>query len=419
MTRAARSPGTAHAYAPESQLWPLMFALAAGFMLSQAYRTVAAIMAPALAAQFDLSATQLGAWAATFHFAFGVVQFAMGIAIDLYGLRRTLMVAMPISVAGALLCTFAQGYPMLMLGQALIGAGCAPAFLVCTVFIARRFLPERFTQVSGMLMSIAGFGAVLTSTPMAWLIDTSGWRAAFGTLTALSVLSWLLIAWIVRGEGTGASPVPAGQERPTLWRSVREMLQLFALPHTLGIVLFASVSYAGFITLRGLWLGPMLIERHGFSLVASGNVALAMTLLSIVSPTVVGRLDPGGEARLRWLMRGLLSSATWFMLLALHGPAWFDVALLCIIGALSGFGLLQYGYVRGAYPPEMTGRAMGLFTMSMFLGIALMQWVTGAAASLARGLGWEPFAGAFGSIAVMQVLGALAFWQLPRSKQAR
>jgi hypothetical protein len=133
----------------------------------------------------------------------------------------------------------------------------------------------------------------------------------------------------------------------------------------------------------------------------------------------VGRLDPGGEARLRWLLRGLLSSATWFMLLALHGPAWFDVALLCIIGALSGFGLLQYGYVRGAYPPEMTGRAMGLFTMSMFLGIALMQWVTGAAASLARGLGWEPFAGAFGSIAVMQVLGALAFWQLPRSKQAR
>jgi hypothetical protein len=54
------------------------------------------------------------------------------------------------------------------------------------------------------------------------------------------------------------------------------------------------VCYASFITLRGLWLGPMLIERHGFSLVQSGNVAVVVSAVSLIGPALFGRFDPGG-----------------------------------------------------------------------------------------------------------------------------
>ncbi len=39
--------------------------------------------------------------------------------------------------------------------------------------------------------------------------------------------------------------------------------------------------------------------------------------------------------------------------------------------------------VRTAYSPALTGRAMAVFTMAMFLGVAAMQWFTGLAASVA------------------------------------
>ena len=68
--------------------------------------------------------------------------------------------------------------------------------------------------------------------------------------------------------------------------ALRGLIGLFRLPHTLGMVAYSMVAYATFITLRGLWLGPLLVERHGYSLVASGNVALAMTLASIGSPAL-------------------------------------------------------------------------------------------------------------------------------------
>lgn len=125
--------------------WVMLLALTATFAMSQAFCTVAAILAAPLQAEFALSPQQLGSFAGAFHFAFGAMQLFMGIDIDLRGVRRTLLAAFPLAVAGALLSALAPGYGTLMLGQVLIGIGCAPAFLVCTVFIARHFPPARFS----------------------------------------------------------------------------------------------------------------------------------------------------------------------------------------------------------------------------------------------------------------------------------
>ena len=75
--------------------------------------------------------------------------------------------------------------------------------------------------------------------------------------------------------------------------------------------------------------------------------------------------------------------------------------------------VLQYADVRAAYPAAMTGRAMAVFTMAMFLGIAAMQWLTGVVASVAAAHGADPFTAVLASIAVLLAAGALAFTLLP------
>ena len=61
----------------------MLLALTATFAMSQAFRTVAAILAAPLQAEFGLSPQQLGSFAGAFHFAFGAMQLFMGIGIDL------------------------------------------------------------------------------------------------------------------------------------------------------------------------------------------------------------------------------------------------------------------------------------------------------------------------------------------------
>lgn len=393
----------------------MLLVLLSGFALSQAYRTVTAILAVALQTDFGLSPSSLGLFASLFALTFGAVQLFMGVGIDLYGLRRTVLVTAPLSILGAALSAWSPSYSWLLAGQALIGLGCAPAFLACTVFIARHFPAAQFAAVSGIGMGLGGIGMLFTGSPLAWLVERHGWRAAFVTLGLLSLLSWLLIAWKVHEPAESARTGP----RQTPLAAIREFGVLLTLPHSWGILAISLVAYASFLTLRGLWLGPLLIERHGWTLVASGHLALLVSMISLVSPGLFGRLDPGPLRRRRWLVGFSSAVALMYAALGLLHTAWLNVALIIAIIVFSGCSILQYSHVRASFPPEATGRAMALLTMAMFLGAALMQWLTGVFAAWATRYGFDPFAAVMLGIACMLGLGTVAFRVLPQSELLR
>ena len=390
----------------------MLLALLSAFALSQAYRTVTAIMAGGLQSEFGLSPASLGAFAGLFGLSFGVTQFFMGIGMDLYGLRRTVLTAFPLAIAGASVSAWAPGYGWLMLGQLLIGVGCAPAFLACTVFIARHFPSARFAFVSGVGMGVGGLGLLLTGTPLAWLVQRWGWRSGFALLAVLSVLAWVLV-WRRVHEPTALHGQALAGER---WgTAVRRMGALFALPHTWGIVLLGMAGYASFLSLRGLWIAPLLMHRLDFTLVQSGNVAVAMSLVSLFSPALFGRLDPGPLRRRAWVVNVSLLLAALYLGLGLVQHTALTLGLVLCIAVLSGCSVLQYSDVRSSYPSDLTGRALSVFTMAMFLGVGLVQSFTGWVADWAQDQGMEPYRAVMVCLAVLMAAGSSAFRWLPRS----
>ena len=394
--------------------WAVLLALTSAFTLSQAYRTVAAIMAPQLEAEFTLTPQALGVFAGAFHFAFGALQLLMGVGIDLYGVRRTALAAFPLAILGAALSAWTTNFEVLVFAQVLIGAGCAPAFLVCTVYIARHYPPAQYASVSGAVLGIGGIGMLATGTPLAWLIEAQSWRAGFVVLGVASALAWLVIYALVQEP---ASSMPA-RSAGSVAGALRGFGALFTKPHTLGILALSAVTYAAFIALRGLWIGPLLVARHDFSLVQTGNVAIAMSVVSMISTPLIGRLDPGAGHRRRWIVGFTVAGVATFALMAFDPGSLFDVGGAIFYGLISGFIVLQYADVRDAYPQALTGRAIALFTMAMFLGIALMQWLTGLVASIAAANGADPFAAVLGTIALLLAAGAAAFAWLPRPPAA-
>ena len=396
----------------ERALWVMLLALLSGFALSQAFRTTTAILAQGLTAEFGLSAQSLGAFAGLFGLSFGVAQLLMGVGLDLYGLRRTVLTAFPLAIAGSALSALAPGYAGLMAGQLLIGVGCSPAFLACTLFIARHFPADRFAFISGVAMGVGGLGLLFTGTPLAWLVQHGGWRTGYAVLAGLSALSWLLIYLRVHEPPLRAAP--AAQE--TWGQALRGFAELLLLPHTWGILLLGMSGYAAFLSLRGLWLAPLLMDRFNLTLVDSGNVALALSLIALFAPGLSGRLDPGTAKRRPWIANASLLMAALFVALALlrqHTGA--SVALILMMGLLSGYGVLQYADVRASYPPALTGRALSAFTMAMFLGVALMQWFTGIVATWAAQRGTDPHTAVMLAIAGWLALASMGFRWLPVS----
>jgi predicted MFS family arabinose efflux permease len=335
----------------------------------------------------------------------------MGVTIDLYGSKRTVLMASLLAIAGALLSAVASDFHLLILGQFLIGAGCSPALVATLAFIGRRYPPHRFTQLSGFVMSFSGLGLLLSATPLAWLVQESSWRIAFLALAILSALAWLAVLIVVREapEGEAAAAVP----RENFGQAMLSTVVLLRHKFIWGILALGAVNYAAAITLRGLWGVPLFTDRHGFTGVEAGNVMLVFSLTSLVMPLLVGQLQPSARGR-RFLIIGYsIASFTSFALMLLFHSAWLDMAMVITVALLSGFMLLQYADTRSAFPPEQTGRALSLFTMSMFLGIALMQYISGFGATLAPGLGLAPLDGALIAICALLALGLAGFILLP------
>ncbi len=144
-----------------------------------------------------------------------------------------------------------------------------------------------------MVLGIGGLGMLITGTPLAWVVKVSSWRTGFLVLAAGSAL-----AWLVSSPSCASRPARAAAQRGHRGGGPARVGYAASPCRTRwGIVALGAVTYASFITLRGLWLGPLLIERYGFSLLQSGNVALAVSAVSLLGPPVFGRLDPGVATR--------------------------------------------------------------------------------------------------------------------------
>ncbi|REM31625.1 MFS transporter, partial [Mycobacterium tuberculosis] len=98
--------------------------------------------------------------------------------------------------------------------------------------------------VSGMVLAVGGIGMLATGTPLAWLVQAYSWRAGFLVLAVAAALAWLAIWYWVHEP---ASAVPG--KRESIPEAIRQFGALFAMPHTLGIMVLGAVTYAAFISL--------------------------------------------------------------------------------------------------------------------------------------------------------------------------
>jgi len=68
--------------------WRVTLPFLAGYFVSYVYRSVNAIIGPALAAEFGLTAGALGLLTGVYFVAFAAFQLPLGVLLDRYGPRR-------------------------------------------------------------------------------------------------------------------------------------------------------------------------------------------------------------------------------------------------------------------------------------------------------------------------------------------
>jgi MFS family permease len=339
-----------------------------------------------------------------FLWGFAFMQIPIGIALDIFGPRSTVLITSVFTVFGAVICAVAQKEWHLIFGQALVGIGCAPALMAALFVTARRWPTGRFAAISGIVFAAGGAGMVLTGTPLAWVIENWSWRAPFLLLALLSVAVTLATAYVLEAD----PPAKAhGKLSRRLIEAVIELRPVIIGPTASALIAMGLVSYGATIAFRGLWIVPLFLDRHHISLIQAGNVALAVSILMTLAPALVGKLDPGEKSRSALIAFMAFALAAILLLLAVvrTEAIWFDLTLSLLFAIVSGYPVLGYAQVRSVYPPDLIGRAFTAFNMSMFLGAAATQSLSGMLGSTAQAHRIDPIEVVLLFLAATVVLG--------------
>ena len=264
--------------------------LAVFSMISQASRTVMAIIGPLLATEFSLSASELGLLGACMFAAYGAAQLPVGIALDMFGPRRIQAAFSLLAAAGFALFALSNGLAGFAIARAIIGIGIAAALMAIIKVNTQWFAPTQVATMTGLAMMVGSLGSVLTTAPVQAVLPVLGWRGVFWILCGASVFSALWIFIAVRDK-----PVTGAR------RSLRT--EGAVIGQILGSRLFwrygpaASMLTILNFTYLGLWAGPWLRDVAGYDGAARAHTLLLYALAMMAGGPAIGWAASRVQAR--------------------------------------------------------------------------------------------------------------------------
>ena len=408
-------------------LWRIFFCFAFGYFVSYSFRTIGALIAPDLAQELKLDASELGLLGSAFFFTFAVLQLPYGIALDRYGPRRVNGTLFVLTALGAALFALSGNFMAALVGRAVIGAGVAVALMSAFKSFVIWYPPEKREMLSAFMMAVGGVAAMTMASPAEWAMRSIGWRGVIGWLGVLAVLVAALIWWLVPDppRAANAPQTPAGPGSLALigglftdWRFMRYAPMAF----------FGS---GGFSSIQALWAGPFLIEVGGQTRAGAAHTLLCfgagMLVGYVLIATTVSRLTRFIEQRTantragsEWIyVGGLLIAQSALAVIALNwfpGNPWVWV----LYGGTLGTSMLAYPALTKTFPVAIAARVMTTYNVLMFAGAFALQWGMGALidalmeSGIAKPLAYQ---WSFGSIVALQFASVVWFWFTPRARQ--
>jgi len=382
----------------------------AGYYLSYVFRAVNAVLGPGLAAEFGLSAAQLGLLTGVYFFSFGLVQIPLGILLDRFGPRRTNGALLVLAAAGVYAFAHSHSYESLVLSRALIGLGVSACLMASIQAFVLWFPAERTATMIALAYSMGGLGALTASVPFEFALRYYDWREIFHVFAGATLVLAAVFALLV--------PEHSAARRPARVRELFAGLgQIGRDPAFWRIALCVGANQCAVLALFTLWITTWLRDVAGYDR-AGAAAALAWVAVSLSAGYLFfGRLADArarqGRSTLPLLAGGVAASFTCLTLLTL-GVTTGAVFLWAACIFFGTGSTLSHSIATRRFPREMAGRVNTALNTFTFMGVFIGQWASGAILSLwpPTATGYQPVAYfyAFGALLVVQAAGLAWLW---------
>lgn len=379
--------------------------------LSQFHRNALGVIAPELVADLALDPAGLGAANAMFFVALFLLQLPIGIAFDRYGPRAVVSALAGVAAVGAAAHAAVTDAAMLLAARLMVGTGSAASFMAGVVLCSRWFAGPRLATQLSRVFALSQLGTLLAATPLAWMAEQLGWRAAFvlaGVVTAAAGIAWHAM---VRDDPPGAAARTARHE--PVGEALHGVLDVLRTPGLGRVLALHAFAYAAVATILGLWAPPFLHTAFGLDPVARGNAMALMTLASALGVLAYGPLDRLVGSRKRVAMGGAAATILLLGALAVAPPSSLalSVVLLCLMCAIGSYSVVIVAHGRSLFPDRLAGRGVTTVNLAQVGGSSLLPLLTGVVVDAVGGE--AGYRAAFGAIALCLGCGLAVYARAP------
>lgn len=327
--------------------------------------------------EFQIDATQLSWMSSAFLWADILFLVPAGIILDRYSTRLVILLSMSVCVIGTVGFARTNSYALASFYHFLTGIGNAFCFVSCIVLTSRWFPLRRQALVIGCVATMAFGGGMMAHTPLVYLVEHYGWRAALlidGAVGAL-ILLWIFIVVRDKPETHLIHAAPKSKAASP------DFLQALANPQTWLPGFYTTCLNLPIMVLCALWGASYLQEVHQLPPITASNVVSLIFIGSIIGCPLMGWLSDTMGRRKPLMIMGAVATLLTVVPLVL-GMALSEIELdivFFLLGMFSSTQVISYPLIAESNHVSNTGAATAIASVLIMggagVGQVLFGWV--------------------------------------------
>jgi MFS family permease len=319
--------------------------------------------------EFHISATQMSYLSSAYYFSNVIFLFISGYILDHYSVRRTMLLAMLISVLSTFVFATTSDFYLAFICRLFSGMSSAFCFIGPIRVASRLYPAKRMAMITGLIVTFAMTGGILSQYPLTQLVLSVGWREGVNWIGFLG-----LVLWVLMSIGLREAKEEQLSSKKTVWEIITALKVIYTNPLIIRASLYTSLMNM-VVAVFGAMMGTMyLMQRLSIAKPSASFINSMLFFGAIVGGPSIGWLSD--KLGLRVLpMKVSAVIALFLILIALYAPLTaFDMGgVFFLLGLITAAQVISYGWVAEHSPPHQTAMAVSAISVMTQGGYVLYQ----------------------------------------------
>ena len=346
------------------------------FLYQYILRVTPGVMFDQLKIAFNIRAEEFSTLGAFYLFSYSLMQVPMGIMVDRWGVRKTILLSVTLCVFGTFLFSYANYFFIAQFSRILIGIGSSAAFICALKLVSDHFAPGQRGVLMGMTLTMGAIGAIITGGFINTVIENYSGRYVVIFSGIIGIALYFVLSFVLQKDENDKQ---VRLDRSPFTNIPKKVFNIFKNRYVLKYSILSIALYTPLSVIADLWGTAFLQQKYNLSQEIASNITLSiyfgMAVGSIFFPWF-------GEKNKKLDQCIYLSIAAMTILfgMIIYGNG-FSVytlfALFILVGFFCGGEMCCFTRVLQFVKKENSGEVIGCMNTFNMLGGAILQQIIG------------------------------------------